>query len=288
MPARSRDPRWARSMPERCLLARPSPQTGYRPRFTITPRLSAQIAKIDATRQSLSRQDQSALYRGLRTPMRAPRRRNIFTLEKVVAMANGEDFPIVTESREQEVLDFYALRYRRESQSGQRNWSPKEISALHEVVTAGEGMDQGRAGEYRCISVRLRSFVPPPPREVPQLMLRLLDWWNTTARGLSAVITSAILHYRISDIHPFSDGNGRFARALALWELYRNGYLDNLQSLNGHYWGRRQQYNAALRAVRRRREDLTGWLEYSAEGLKRELECNRSKLGRGTKKGRVQ
>jgi len=184
---------------------------------------------------------------------------------------NGEDFPVVTGSREQEVLKFYAMRHRSESLSGQRNWTLKEILALHKVVTAGEGMDQGRAGEFRSVLVRTRNFVPPPPGEVPQLMLDLLQWWNTKARTLPAVITSAVLHYRISDIHPFSDGNGRFARALALWQLYRNGYFPNLFSLNGHYWGKRRQYNAALRAVSRQGEDLTSWLEYSAAGLKREL-----------------
>src|SRR5258708_39811018 len=110
------------------------------------------------------------------------------------------------------------MRYRCESLSGQGNWTPKEVLELHKVVMAGEGMDQGRAGEYRSISVRARRFVPPPPGEVPQLMLELLEWWNTKARRLPAVITSAVLHYRISDIHPFSDGNGRFARALALWQ----------------------------------------------------------------------
>jgi Fic family protein len=185
-------------------------------------------------------------------------------------MANGEDFPVVTESREQNVLDFYAMRHHRESVSGQRSWTHKEVLQLHKLVTAGEGMDQGRAGEYRSISVRARRFVPPPPCEVPLLMLELLEWWNTKARRLPAVITSAVLHYRISDIHPFSDGNGRFARALALWHLYRNGF-GNLLSLNGHYWGKRRQYNAALRVVSHRGEDLTRWLEYSAGRLKQEL-----------------
>lgn len=187
-------------------------------------------------------------------------------------MAKGEDYPVVTASRERQVLDYFAVWRRRERKRGKGHWTQKDLLQLHKIVAAGEGLDQGRAGVYRSIPVRAGKFVPPPPDEVPQLMLDLLEWRNSKAQKLSPVLTSAVLHYRISDIHPFSDGNGRFARALALWELYRNGFGGNLRlSLNGHYWGRRRQYYAALRAVSRHGEDLTVWLEYSAQQLKQEL-----------------
>ncbi len=269
---RSRDRHCSGRTPVRPRLACKGPEMGYRPKFTITPHLSEQIADIEATREKFpSLESQIAPYRDLQTRPRKAGQHKLFTLERVLGMANGEDFPVVTESREQDVLDYYAMRRRCESLSAEGNWTHKEVLQLHKVVTAGEGMDYGRAGEYRSISVRAGGFVPPPPGEVPQLMLELLDWWNTKAHRLPAVITSAVLHYRISDIHPFSDGNGRFARALALWQLYRNGFGHNLLSLNGHYWGKRRHYYAALRAVIRQREDLTSWLEYSAEQLKREL-----------------
>lgn len=278
MLARTRDLHRSSNLPAQSRFARQSPHTGYRPKFTITPRLSAQIAIIDATRHDvLVLKGQTALSRDLQERQQAPNSHKPFTLERVLAMATGDDFPVVTESREQEVLKFYATSYRRESLSGQHSWTFKEILALHKAVTAGEGLDQGRAGEFRSVSVRTRNFVPPPPGEVPQLMLDLLQWWNSRARRLPAVITSAILHYRISCIHPFSDGNGRFARALALWQLYRSGFFHSRFSLNGHYWGKRHQYKSALRAVTRQGEDLTTWLEYSAAGLKREL--GRTKQG---------
>jgi Fic/DOC family len=268
MLGRSGDLHCSGSMPARSRLAYKSPGISYRPKFTITPHLSGLVAHIEATREQFPSLE--APHRDFQDRRGTPGHCELFTLERVLAMANGEDFPVVTESGEQDVLDYYAMRYRRETLSGKGNWTHKEVLHLHKVVTAGEGMDQGRAGEYRSISVRTRGFVPPPPREVPQLMVELLEWWNTRARRLPAVITSAVLHYRISDIHPFSDGNGRFARALALWELYRNGF-GHMLSLNGHYWGRRRRYYAALRAVSRRGEDLTRWLEYCAGRLKLEL-----------------
>ncbi len=235
--------------------ARSGVSSGYRPKFTITPYLSAQIAGIEAMRQKVpSLKSQITRDADLAARMRRHGHHQLFTLERVLAMANGEDFPVVTESGEQDVLDYYAMRYRRERLSGQGNWASKQVLHLHKLVTAGEGMDQGRAGEYRSISVRARRFVPPPPTEVPQLMLELLEWWNTKGSGLPAVITSAVLHYRIS----------------AVWQLYRSGFRHML-SLNGHYWGKRRLYYGALRAVSRHGEDLTRWLEYCAGRLKLEL-----------------
>ncbi len=99
-------------------------------------------------------------------------------------------------------------------------------------------------------------------------MFELLAWWNEKSARLSPVLSSAILHYRFEAIHPFSDGNGRTGRALALWELYRRGFdTHHIFSVDEFYWEERPRYYAALAAVRTEGEDLTGWLEYSAEGL---------------------
>ena len=74
-------------------------------------------------------------------------------------------------------------------------------------------------------------------------------------------------------IHPFADGNGRLGRTLALWELYRRGFdTHHIFSVDEFYWEDRPRYYAALDAVRREGEDLSGWLEYAAEGLQRTLE----------------
>jgi len=134
-------------------------------------------------------------------------------------------------------------------------------------------MDQGTAGRYRTIPVLVGRYVPPPPEEVSSLMLNCWRGWNKDAARLSPVLSSAIVHYRFEAIHPFADGNGRTGRALALWELYRRGFDTTIFfSVDEFYWEDRPRYYAALDAVRREGEDLTGWLEYAAEGLQRTLE----------------
>jgi Fic family protein len=87
------------------------------------------------------------------------------------------------------------------------------------------------------------------------------------------VLSSAILHYRFEAIHPFSDGNGRTGRALALWELYRRGFdTHHIFSVDEYYWEDRSRYYAALGEVSASGEDLSRWLEYTAEGLRQTLE----------------
>lgn len=151
--------------------------------------------------------------------------------------------------------------------AGKTRFTHEDLFRLHKII-AGEVMDQGQAGRYRTVRVRVGAHVPPPPEEVSGLMFELLEWWNKDALGLSPILSSAILHYRFEAIHPFADGNGRTGRALALWELYRRGFdTHHIFSVDEFYWEDRPRYYAALQAVRRRGEDLTSWLEYASEGL---------------------
>ena len=134
-------------------------------------------------------------------------------------------------------------------------------------------MDQGTAGSYRTTQVRVGNHFPPAAVDVSGLMFELLEWWNKKSVELSPVLSSAILHYRFEDIHPFADGNGRTGRALALWELYRRGFdSHHIFSVDEYYLEDRPGYYAALEAVRLQGEDLTGWLEYCADGVRITLE----------------
>jgi Fic family protein len=129
-------------------------------------------------------------------------------------------------------------------------------------------MDQGQEGEFRRIQVWVGGHEPPRPEQVEELMAALLDWWNGPARALSPVISSAVLHYRFEEIHPFGDGNGRVGRLLALWELYRRGFdTHHIFAVDEYYWHDRPRYYRQLADVRKQGGDLTGWLEYTAEGL---------------------
>lgn len=252
----------------------------YQPLFTITPVLLARVEQIAAVRERI--QAATVQVRWIPALQKDTRTRNThsstaiegnpLTLEQVRAVEEGREIPAVAARARREVLNYFAALRFVEKNAAKRNLSHEDILRLHRILAA-DVMDQGTAGRYRNIAVRVGRFVPPPPEDVSGLMFELLTWWNKESAGLSPVLSSAIVHYRFEAIHPFADGNGRTGRALALWELYRRGFdTHHIFSVDEFYWEDRQRYYAALDAVRREGEDLSRWLEYAAEGLLLTLE----------------
>ena len=252
----------------------------YEPQFTIRPRLLSLVEKTAALRQQI--QGAAIELSWIPGLQKDTRTRNVhastaiegnpLTLEQVRALEEGRTLAASDARSQREVLNYFAgLRYV-EKHAAKKNIRHEDVLKLHRILS-DKVMDQGESGRYRMMAVRVGKYVPPPPQDVSGLMFELLEWWNKQSAEISPVISSAILHYRFEAIHPFADGNGRTGRALALWELYRRGYdTHHIFSVDEYYWEDRPRYYAALEAVRREGEDLTGWLEYCAEGLRQTLE----------------
>jgi cell filamentation protein, protein adenylyltransferase len=251
----------------------------YAPHFTISPALLARVEAIAALRERIQGAAvQVAWIPALQKDTRARNAHsstaiegNPLTLEQVRAVEAGEALSVPTRGRREVVNYFAALRHI-EKHAAKKRLTHEDVLRLHAIM-AGAVMDQGEAGRYRSIRVRVGNYLPPPPEDVSGLMFEFLEWWNKDAPKLSPVLSSAIVHYRFESIHPFADGNGRTGRALALWELYRRGFdTHHVFSVDEYYCEDRPRYYAALQAVRRQADDLSSWLDYSAEGLQQTLE----------------
>jgi len=252
----------------------------YQPQFTITPALLSRVEKIAALRErilaaTVQVQWIPALQKDTRTRnthSSTAIEGNPLTLEQVRAVEEGRDLPAVAPRARREVVNYFAALRFVEKYAAKNPLTHDDMLALHRIIAA-EVMDQGTAGRYRTIHVRVGRYTPPPPEDVSGLMFELLTWWNRESSRLSPILSSAIIHYRFEAVHPFADGNGRTGRALALWELYRRGFdTHHIFSVDEFYWEDRPRYYAALQAVREQGEDLTGWLDYCAEGLLLTLE----------------
>lgn len=252
----------------------------YQPQFTITPRLLSLVERIATLRERI--QGAAVELSWVPALQKDTRTRNVhastaiegnpLTLAQVRALEEGRELVASDTRSTREVLNYFAgLRYV-EKHARKKEIRHEDLFKLHRLL-ADTVMDQGTAGSYRTISVRVGKHSPPAARDVSGLMFELLEWWNKKSVGLSPVLSSAILHYRFEHIHPFADGNGRTGRALALWELYRRGFdSHHIFSVDEYYWEDRPGYYAALGAVRTAGEDLTGWLEYCAEGVHKTLD----------------
>ena len=252
----------------------------YQPKFTITPRILALVQDIAALRERIAgatvevpwmpalQKDTRARNAHSSTAIEG----NPLTLEQVRAVEEGRTLTAVPDRARREVVNYFAALRHVEKHAGKKSIAHGDVLRLHKII-AGRVMEQGEAGRYRTIRVRVGPYSPPPPELVSGLMFELLEWWNKESGSLTPVLSSAILHYQFEAIHPFADGNGRTGRALALWELYRRGFdTHHIFSVDEYYWEGRPRYYAALQAVRQQGEDLTSWLEYTAEGLLLTLE----------------
>jgi Fic family protein len=106
-----------------------------------------------------------------------------------------------------------------------------------------------RKGENRVEGPNGRLiFHTPPSGDVDDLMRDFGVWLRTGAEAYPAPIAAALAHLEFVAIHPFNDGNGRTARALARLILTRHGYaLDRLVSIDAQLDIDRRSYFAALR-----------------------------------------
>lgn len=147
-----------------------------------------------------------------------------------------------------------------------------DIFKLHTILADG-AVDEGPVGEYRRRDMRAGLHVAPHWKGVPKLMQELLVWLNESVKQLPAIFSSAILHLRFVEIHPFRDGNGRLARLLATWELYRKSFdILHIFALDETLLEHREFYIKNLQRVQVEKADLGGWLEFIAESVLETLE----------------
>jgi Fic family protein len=252
----------------------------YNPIYTITPLLLSRVEQVAALRERiLAAAVQVPWIPALQKDTRIRNAHsstaiegNPLTLEQVRAVEEGREIPATAQRPRREVANYFAgLRFvEKNAQRGVITHA--EVLKLHRIMAA-EVMDQGTAGQYRTIRVRVGGYVAPPPARVRPMMSDLLAWWNKNAAKTSPILSSAIVHHQFETIHPFADGNGRAGRMLSLWELYRRGFDNHhIFSIDEFYWEDRPRYYAALQSVQEEEGDLTVWLEYSAEGLRVTLE----------------
>ena len=121
-------------------------------------------------------------------------------------------------------------------------------------------------GVYRKGQVEVFKYTPPDQGDVPDLMRQFATWLQDDDETLP-ILKAGLAHIHLVAIHPFWDGNGRTARALATTILQRvyPGF-QKLLSLESFIFSIREFYFAALEKTLGSRfspdYDQTPWLEF--------------------------
>ncbi len=137
-------------------------------------------------------------------------------------------------------------------------WRPAEVGPMQVV--------SGRLGRERV------HFEAPDAERLPAEMGRFLNWFDSDPRT-DPVIHAALTHFWFVTIHPFEDGNGRIARAIADMALARaDGSEQRFYSMSVQIEAERKDYYAVLERSQKGDLDLTDWLTWFIACLGRSLE----------------
>lgn len=152
----------------------------------------------------------------------------------------------------------------------------ERIRQLHAAICGGLDDARYHPGKYRVGPVEVGDaahggkYKPPRvPEDVAMLMARFVEWANgqdVNVKG-KGVVRAFLVHYHLSLIHPFADGNGRVARVVEAEILEKAGFRFVPLMMSNYYYENIDDYYRAFTAAEKNHFDLTPFLEFCLKGL---------------------
>ena len=146
--------------------------------------------------------------------------------------------------------------------------------------TGYSGLYQIEVGRYRTGEMQIISgamgkekihYEAVSAQDLQTEMNQFLAWINND-NLLDPVIKAAIAHFWFIIIHPFDDGNGRIARAIADMLLARaEKSTERFYSMSSQILAERKQYYEVLQKVQHSDGDITDWLVWFLNCLQKSL-----------------
>ena len=197
--------------------------------------------------------------------------RAIVTSDKTLSK---EEYAEIEVQNYKNVLDFIDKR-----RHGNSEITLDDILELHRIIT-DRLLDKTRNGKIRKNPVYIENqnheilYTAIDACDVRGALDELLDWVKRSRFSIHPAVIAAMIHFRMAAIHPFSDGNGRTARALTTLFLALNQYdCNGALVLDSYYASDRKAYYSILQLLNGKnyassiKSDLTPWLEYFTDGF---------------------
>ena len=268
----------------------------FSPKFTITNKILKDIGKIEASKEIIENAPLVPAYEAkfrqeaiIRTVHHGTHiEGNLLDSGEVRDVLDGKN--VSAKDRDiQEILNYRNVLKYIDKIPKSKFQIPKitenDLLKIHKL-TVDKILAEDQAGKFRKTQVVVKnsktkeiSFKPPRASEVPILSKEFFGWLTSGAsESAHPVLAAGITHYVLAYIHPFVDGNGRTARALATMVLFSRGYdIKKFFSLEEYFDRNAKRYYETLQAVSNQKAEslsdrnLTVWLEYFCEGLAEEL-----------------
>lgn len=129
-------------------------------------------------------------------------------------------------------------------------------------------------------------YEAPAAGRLHEEMAAFIAWFNSDI-PLDSVMKAMIAHLWFVTIHPFDDGNGRIARAIADMALAQSeGSPQRFYSMSAQIRLERRDYYAILERTQKGGVDITGWLLWCLACLDRAIAGAESVLAHVLRKAR--
>lgn len=170
------------------------------------------------------------------------------------------------------------------------------ILEIHSSITKDTLSDSSQEGQFRKsndISVVSSSgevvYIPPVFEHLEKIMSDFCIFANgSDEKGfIHPIIRATILHFLIGYIHPFTDGNGRTARAIFYWYLLKEGYwLIEYMSISRMIVKSPAQYARAYLYSELDENDLTYFINYQLKTMGLAFDSLKEYISRKTQEKR--
>jgi Fic family protein len=218
---------------------------------TKSSEIEGEVLSRDQVRSSLARR------LGVDIGALTPAERNVEGIVEMMLDATGKYNTPLTSER---LFDWHAALFPT-GRSGINkitvgDWRTEESGPMHVV--------SGPIGRERV------HYEAPKAALLADEMKAFIDWFNSTQDDLDPVIKAAIAQLWFVTIHPFEDGNGRIARAIADMALARSEMnSQRFYSMSAQIRQERDAYYDILEATQKGDLDITEWLEWFLDCLDR-------------------
>lgn len=151
---------------------------------------------------------------------------------------------------------------------------PTGRSGMHRITVSAWRDDSGSPMQVVSGPVGRERvhFEAPVAARLDEEMRRFLEWYEGGATP-EPVLKAALAHLWFVTIHPFDDGNGRIARAIADMSLARSeGSPERFYSMSAQVREERGDYYRILEETQRGTMDVTAWMQWFLACLTRAIE----------------
>lgn len=178
------------------------------------------------------------------------------------------------ESQQMILNNYNTIRYLSEHKN--EELTPELLLEIHRQITEKTLDNSNDEGRFRTDN---NIFVvngitgeiahePPPCSVITKTIKQLCKFANEDSTFIHPIIKAIIIHFTISYLHPFVDGNGRTARSLFYWYMLKKGYwLTEYLSISRIIYKSKVQYEKAFLYTEHDDFDLGYFVQYNLKVL---------------------